>query len=89
MIILYAGVQADEVGRAVARLPEGSEEELLTRLRGLFQSLQPSRLVGALASGSDILFARAALSEGIPLRVLLPFAKEDFRLFTFEGVVGV
>jgi len=84
VIILYAGVQADEVGRAVARLPEGSEEELLTRLRGLFQSLQPSRLVGALASGSDILFARAALSEGIPLRVLLPFAKEDFRRTSVE-----
>ena len=84
MIILYAGVQADEVGRAVARLPEGAEDDLLTRLRGLFQSLQPSRLVGALASGSDILFARAALLEGIPLRVILPFAKEDFRRTSVE-----
>ncbi len=84
MIILYAGVQADEAGRAAARLPEGSEDELLTRLKGLLQSLQPSRLVGALASGSDILFARAALSEGIPLRVLLPFAKEDFRRTSVE-----
>lgn len=84
MIILYAGVQADETGRASPRLPEASEDDLLTRLKGLFQSLQPSRVVGALASGSDILFARAALSEGIPLRVLLPFAKEDFRRTSVE-----
>lgn len=84
MIILYAGVQADEAGRASPRLPETSENDLLIRLKGLLQSLQPSRMVGALASGSDILFARAALSEGIPLRIVLPFAKEDFRRTSVE-----
>lgn len=84
LIIVYAGVQADEPGREVPRLPADAEDALLTRLKGLLQSLQPSRLVGALASGADILFARAALSEGIPLRVLLPFATEDFRRTSVE-----
>ncbi|WP_140393398.1 tetratricopeptide repeat-containing protein [Leucobacter sp. 7(1)] len=78
-------MQADEDGREPARLPETVEDELLTRLRGLLQSLKPTRLVGALASGSDILFARAALLESIPLRVLLPFAKEDFRKTSVES----
>ncbi|WEG10084.1 hypothetical protein PU630_05905 [Microbacterium horticulturae] len=84
VIIVYAGVQADEPEREVPRLPADAEDALLARIKGLLQSLQPSLLVGALASGADILFARAALSEGIPLRVLLPFAKEDFRRTSVE-----
>lgn len=84
MIIVYAGSQADEPGRTVPRLPETADEELLTRLKGLLQSLQPSLLVGALASGADILFARAALSEGVPLKVVLPFGRDDFRKISVE-----
>jgi hypothetical protein len=33
---------------------------------------------GALACGADLLFAEAALSRGIALHVVLPFAEEDF-----------
>lgn len=78
MIIVYGGSQADEPGRAIPRLPASAEGELMDRLRGLIQSLKPSLLVGALAAGADILFARAALLENIPVRILLPFSRAEF-----------
>lgn len=79
MIILYGGSQADEVGRAAPRLPATAVGDLSTRLRGLFQSLNPTCVVGALASGADIIFASAALSEDIPVKVRLPFDRKTFR----------
>jgi hypothetical protein len=78
MIIVYGGCQADEPGRAVPRLPTAAAEDLFVRIRGLLNSLAPQRLVGALASGGDILFARAALAEGIPLQIALPFDAQQF-----------
>ena len=79
MIIVYGGCQADEPDRASPRLPRHAEEPLGRRIRGLLQSLKPRYLVGALASGSDIIFARAALAENIPLEVVLPFDIDTFR----------
>ena len=61
-----------------SKTPRGCGEDLFGRIRGLLQSLDPT-LVGALASGADILFARAALAEGIRLEVLLPFDVATFR----------
>jgi len=61
MIIVYGGCQADELVRDGQRLPWRAAEDLTGRLRGLIQSLEPKSLVGALGSGADILFAKAAL----------------------------
>jgi hypothetical protein len=79
MIVVYGGCQADETGRPTPRLPRHAEQPLTRRIRGLLKSLKPTYLVGALASGADILFARAALAEHIPLQVVLPFEKDTFR----------
>jgi hypothetical protein len=84
MIIVYGGCQADEPGRDNPRLPADAAEETFGRIRGLLQSLKPTCAVGALASGADILFARAALEEGIPLKVLLPFDADTFRKTSVE-----
>src|SRR5258708_26840268 len=84
MIIVYGGCQADEPGRDTPRLPSDAAEDLFVRIRGLLNSLDPKTLVGALASGADIAFARAALAEGIPLRVLLPFDVATFRRTSVE-----
>jgi hypothetical protein len=84
MIIVYGGCQADEPGRVTPRLPSDAADEVFGRIRGLLQSLAPTCVVGALASGADILFARAALEEGIPLKVLLPFDAETFRKSSVE-----
>ncbi len=78
MIIVYGGCQADEPERPTPQLPSAAAEDLFVRIRGLLNSLAPQRLVGALASGGDILFARAALAEGIPLQITLPFDVETF-----------
>ena len=72
MIIVYGGCQADEPEQDTPRLPSDAAEDLFVRIRGLLQSLEPKSLVGALASGADILFARAALAEGIPLEIRFP-----------------
>ena len=84
MIIVYGGCQADEPVRDGQRLPWRAAEDLIGRLRGLIQSLEPKSLVGALASGADILFAQAALAEGIQLEVLLPFDVAIFRKTSVE-----
>jgi len=84
MIIVYGGCQADELVRDGQRLPWRAAEDLTGRLRGLIQSLEPKSLVGALGSGADILFAKAALAEGIKLEVLLPFDVAIFRKTSVE-----
>src|SRR5215475_8662619 len=84
MIIVYGGCQADESVLDGQRLPLGAAEDLTGRLRGLLQSLEPKSLVGALASGADILFAKAALAGGIELEVLLPFDVATFRKTSVE-----
>ncbi len=85
MIIVYGGCQADEPVRYCQWPPWGADAgDLSGRLRGLLQSLEPKCLVGALASGADILFAKAALAEGIELEVLLPFDVATFRKTSVE-----
>jgi hypothetical protein len=79
MIVVFAGSQPDSVDRPSPRLPEAAEEQLALRVRGLLQSLKPSLVVGALAAGSDIIFAESARLEAVPMRLLLPFATGTFR----------
>src|SRR6185312_7140752 len=85
MIIVYGGCQADEPVRYDQWPPWGADAgDLSGRLRGLIQSLEPKSLVGALASGADILFAKAALAGGTKLEVLLPFDVATFRKVSVE-----
>jgi len=79
MIIVYAGVQADEDGQAAPRLPASAEPGLSVRLRGLFSSLKPRLVVGALASGSDLLIAEEARRENCEVRALLPCDMATFK----------
>ncbi|MCU1575277.1 MAG: hypothetical protein JWO93_3359 [Micrococcaceae bacterium] len=85
MIIVYAGVQADEPERMQPRFPRAAEERLAARIRGLLQSLRPSLVVGAAASGSDIVIAEAALLEGADVRFVMPFDVETFQKSSVEG----
>ncbi|MGE2717262.1 tetratricopeptide repeat-containing protein [Mycolicibacterium litorale] len=79
MIVAYGGCPVDEPGRSLPRLPLEATEKLFVRIRGLLQSLQPAQLVGSLTPGADILFARAALAERVPLGILLPCDAATFR----------
>jgi hypothetical protein len=79
VIIAYAGVQADEADRPVPRLPVAEEAGLAARLRGLLAALTPRLVVGALASGSDLLIVEQARLEACDIRILLPFDAETFK----------
>ena len=79
MILAYAGVQADEADRPAPRLPASAEAALARRLRELLSTLRPRLVVGALASGSDLLIVEQARLEGCDVRVLLPFDIETFK----------
>lgn len=79
MILIYAGSQPDSEGRAEARFPQATEDDIKDRIRGLLQDLKPRLVFGALAAGADIIIAEAAREEGIPFRALLPFDADTFR----------
>jgi len=85
MIIVYGGSEADYPGQAAPDLSADVAESLLARIRGLLQSLKPASLIGSLAPGADITFARAALAEQIPLKVLLPCDRDTFRTKKVES----
>lgn len=78
MILVYAGVQADLPGRSERRLPPEAQDRLSLRIRWLLRSSPPRLVMGALASGSDIIVAEAALAEAVPVRVVLPFDVPTF-----------
>jgi hypothetical protein len=69
-------VLEDGVERWVAR----ELDELFSYLAGLASGAASLRAVSSLAAGADQLFAAAALRHGIPLDVVIPFARfaEDF-----------
>lgn len=78
LIVVYAGIQADEPDRESPRLPREREEELADRVRGLLDSLEPRIVTGALASGSDLIIAEAALHARRHLDVHLPYDADNF-----------
>lgn len=85
MILIYAGSQPDSEGRAHARFPQETEDEIMVRVRGLLHDLKPRLVFGALAAGADIIIAEAAREEGIPFRALLPFDADTFRKTSVSG----
>lgn len=78
MILVFAGVQSDLPDAAQQRLPQRAEDPLRRRIEGLLHDLGPRLAVGAAATGSDIIIAEAALAVGVPVRIVLPFAREAF-----------
>jgi hypothetical protein len=79
MIIVYGGDWFDEPATAALRASGRPKPDLGTRLRGLFRSLEPSDLVGGLATNADFAFACAALAEGCTVHAVLPAARDEFR----------
>ena len=65
MIIVYGGCQADEPVRYPQAALGAAAEDLSRPDPWPAPVIGAEGLVGALASGADILFARAALAEGI------------------------
>jgi adenylate cyclase len=55
-----------------------AEQRLAASMSDLIEKEQIGFAYGALACGSDLLFAEAALARGVELNVVLPFAEADF-----------
>lgn len=54
------------------------EANARTAIAAVLDAQPLSALIGPLACGADILFAEEALTRGIDLTIVLPFAEEDF-----------
>jgi class 3 adenylate cyclase len=60
------------------RFPSHREADVAARISEEVERYQPAYAYGALAGGSDILWAEALLEHGVQLHVVLPFAREEF-----------
>lgn len=79
MIVAFAGNRIDAADRPDPRFPPGNAAWVGRRLERLLAALGPSAVVGAAAPGADVLVLEAASRLGVPARVVLPFAPEEFR----------
>lgn len=66
-------------GHAIARNADQSDiATLRNKIFDAFRADPPGALFGALAAGSDLLIAEAALAQRAALHIVLPFAEADF-----------
>jgi hypothetical protein len=73
-VLVYIGHMADASGR----IRGDGVAAVAGRIGGYMKARRFAAAFGALASGSDLLFAEACLARGIPLHVVLPFPEAEF-----------
>jgi hypothetical protein len=73
-VLMYLGHMADADGR----IRGDSVDVVGRRIQGFIRGRTFAAAYGALACGSDILFAEACLEKGIALNVVLPFPEAEF-----------
>ncbi|MGH9720863.1 MAG: hypothetical protein ACRD8O_11675 [Bryobacteraceae bacterium] len=78
MVIALAGRRIDAPDQP-GRFPAKNEAVVAERIRRFIGEHQPLALVSSAACGADILALEAAAALGIRRRVILPFAREEFR----------
>lgn len=79
MIVVFGGVQADAPGAPVSRFPESQVADVSGRVRSLLSALRPRLLMGAAASGGDLVILEQALDLGLKAHIVLPFQPDRFR----------
>ena len=85
MIVVFGGVQVDRPDTDRPRFPESQVKDTSARVRALLSMLQPRLLVGAAASGADLVVLTEALAVGLEPRVVLPFPVEKFLQTSVES----
>jgi len=78
MVIALAGRRIDAEG-AEPRFPAANAAQVKTRIAAAFEELGARALVSSAACGADILGQEAAREARLTRRVVLPFARHDFR----------
>jgi hypothetical protein len=71
VIVVYGGSQIDAADRTQPRFPERNVEAVTQRVRALLREWRPRFVLGAAASGADLVVLEAARAEGIDARVVL------------------
>jgi hypothetical protein len=79
MIAVFGGVQIDNRDTDPPRFRERDLPDVERRTAAALAELRPRLLVGAAASGADLVVLAAARSKGFGVRVVLPFDVDTFR----------
>ncbi len=79
MVIALAGRRIDAPDAGQARFPAANARHVAERIRELFEKRRATALVCAAACGADILALETAGELGIRRRIVLPFARAQFR----------
>jgi hypothetical protein len=79
VIVVHAGCRVDAPGRAVPRFPASRVEAVAADVGAVLERLQPDGVITAAAAGADLLVIEEAMTQGIPVHMVLPFARARFR----------
>lgn len=78
MLLVHAGNRIDSPDRSEPRFPAAAVADVRQRIERLLSDLNPEGVVGAAASGADLLVLDTARGLGIPLWIVLPLSEHQF-----------
>ncbi len=78
MLLVHAGNRLDLANRGAARFPSSQVPAVRTRVRQVLDTLRPSDVVSAAASGADLIVLEEAIIRDIAIHVVLPIPREEF-----------
>jgi hypothetical protein len=78
-VIALAGRRIDSAGADEPRFPPENEAMVAARIRNMMVSAASQAVVCSAACGADILALEAAAQLGLGRRIVLPFARQQFR----------
>ncbi|WP_239331842.1 hypothetical protein [Frankia sp. CiP3] len=85
VIAVFGGVQIDNRDTEPPRFRERDLPDVERRTKAALAKLRPRLLIGAAASGADLVVLAAARSAGLGVRVVLPFDVDTFRRTSVHG----
>ena len=88
MIVVFAGRRIDADGAAPARFPLRHVDRVKHEVEQLLSSQRPAMVVGSAACGADLIVLDAASRLGVRRRIVLPFARKEFRARSVVGCPG-
>ena len=77
-ILHYAGHIIAAPGETEGRILAQHEDTLIARVNAALEAIQPSMVVGSIASGADVVIVEKALQMGLKSEVFIPFNERDF-----------
>lgn len=78
-VLVFAGNRIDEPGRSSVRFPNDSVPRVRREVAAVLKQLKPRLVVGAAASGTDLIVLSEAARQSIPTHIVLPLEVERFR----------